>query len=206
MTKSSTIFVVDDDEAVRDSLKFLIESNGYAVKTFATAQGFIDHYYPDEVPGCLLLDVRMPQMNGFELQKELNTREITIPIIFISAHGTVPSAVRALKLGAIDFIMKPFNNAALLEKVEHALQIDKTQRKAHHHKAQIVDRMASLTRREQDVMRLIVDGKSAKEIATLLGISNKTVDVHRAHIKEKLGIRSVAELVKMVVSLDSELT
>jgi two-component system response regulator FixJ len=204
MTKSSTIFVVDDDEAVRDSLKFLIESNGYAVKTFATAQGFIDHYYPDEAPGCLLLDVRMPQMNGFELQKELNTREITIPIIFISAHGTVPSAVRALKLGAIDFIMKPFNNAALLEKVEHALQFDKTQRKAHHQKAQIVDRMASLTRREQDVMRLIVDGKSAKEIATLLGISNKTVDVHRAHIKEKLGIKSVAELVKMVVSLDSE--
>lgn len=202
MTDSPTIYVVDDDEAVRDSLKFLIESNGYAVKTFATAQGFIDHYCPDETPGCLLLDVRMPQMNGFELQEELNTRKITIPIIFISAHGTVPSAVRALKLGAIDFIMKPFNNTALLEKVEHALKIDKTQREAHYQKAQIVDRVASLTRREQDVMRLIVDGKSAKEIATLLGISNKTVDVHRAHIKEKLGIKSVAELVKMVVSLD----
>ena len=203
MIDSPTVFVVDDDDAVRDSLTFLIESNGYAVKTFASAQAFIDRYCPDELPGCLLLDVRMPGMSGFDLQKELKKRDITIPIIFISAHGTVPAAVRALKLGAVDFIMKPFNNTALLEKIEQALEADKIRREAKYRKIRINDRMATLTPREQDVMRLIVDGKSAKEIATLLGISNKTVDVHRSHIKEKLGIKSVAELVKMVVSLDT---
>ncbi|MCG6968468.1 MAG: response regulator [Gammaproteobacteria bacterium] len=204
MIDALTVFVVDDDEAVRDSLTFLVESNGYTAKTYATAKEFIDSYHADEMPGCLLLDVRMPDMNGFELQRELHNRNITIPIIFISAHGTVPTAVRALKLGAVDFIMKPFNHVALLEKIEHALQIDKIGREAQCRKALIADRIATLTSREQDVMRLIVDGKSAKEIATLLGISNKTVDVHRSHIKEKLGIKSVAELVKMAVSLEPD--
>ncbi len=202
MIDSSTVFIVDDDQAVRDSLKFLIESNGRSAQAYAKAEDFIDNYDP-EVPGCLLLDVRMPEMNGIELQKELRKRKIAIPIIFISAHGTVPTAVRALKLGAIDFIMKPFNNITLLDKIELALETDKKQREERSRKSQIAERIANLTRRERDVMYLIVEGMPAKKIATQLGISNKTVDVHRSHIMEKLKIKSVAELVKMVVSLDN---
>ncbi|KPJ93346.1 MAG: hypothetical protein AMJ53_07430 [Gammaproteobacteria bacterium SG8_11] len=202
MTDSPTVFIVDDDQAVRDSLNFLVESNGRSVKAYATAQEFIEDYDP-AMPGCLLLDVRMPEMNGFELQKELNKRKISIPIIFISAHGTVPTAVRALKLGAVDFIMKPFNNVALLDKIEQAIDMDAQQRSDRRKKTQIAKRIASLTPREQDVMRLIVEGMPAKKIAEQLGISNKTVDVHRSHIMEKLKIKSVAELVKMVVSLEN---
>lgn len=201
MTDSPTVYIVDDDQAVRDSLKFLVESNGQAAQTFATAQAFLDSYNPD-MPGCLLLDVRMPEMNGFELQKELQKRQMTLPIIFISAHGTVPTAVRALKSGAIDFIMKPFNNAALLERIDQAIEADKTLRKELYRKREIAERIACLTRREQDVMHLLIEGKPAKKIAEQLGISNKTVDVHRSHIMEKLEIKSVAELVKMVVTLE----
>ena len=201
MTEFPTVFIVDDDQAVRDSLKFLVETNGRSAQTYATALEFIDDYDPD-APGCLLLDVRMPEMNGFELQKELHKRKITIPIIFISAHGTVPTAVRALKLGAVDFIMKPFNNIVLLDKIEQAIDTDRQQREEQCGKSRIALRIAGLTPRERDVMRLIVEGMPAKHIAAQLGISNKTVDVHRSHIMEKLEIKSVAELVKMVVSLE----
>jgi two-component system response regulator TtrR len=196
------VFIVDDDQAVRDSLKFLVESNGMDGKTYATAKDFLDDYTPD-LSGCLLLDVRMPEMSGFELQKEMQKRQIPMPIIFISAHGTIPTAVRALKLGAIDFVMKPFNNVALLEKIDQAIEADKIQREQRCRNQLIAKRIASLTRREQDVMRLIVEGKPAKKIADQLGISNKTVDVHRSHIMEKLEIKSVAELVKMVVSMEN---
>jgi two-component system response regulator TtrR len=203
MTNYSTVFIVDDDQAVRDSLKFLVESNGRAAQTYASAKAFIDGYDPD-MPGCVLLDVRMPEMSGFELQKEMQKRQITIPIIFISAHGTVPTAVRALKLGASDFIMKPFNNQALLEKIDQAIEADKIHREECDRRQHIADRMANLTARELDVMRLIVEGMPAKKIADQLGISNKTVDVHRSHIMHKLEIKSVAELVKMVVSVENQ--
>jgi len=202
MTDSPTVFIVDDDQAVRDSLKFLVESNGQEAQAYASAVTFLENYTPD-IPGCLLLDVRMPEMNGFELQKELQRRNITLPIIFVSAHGTVPTAVRALKLGAVDFIMKPFNNTALLEKIDQAIESDKIQRQQFCLRQAIAKRMAHLTPREQDVMRLIVEGMPAKKIAEQLGISNKTVDVHRSHIMEKLEIKSVAELVKMVVTLNN---
>lgn len=203
MINSPVVFIVDDDRAVRDSLKWLVESHGRNVQAYASAKEFVDQYCPD-IPGCLLLDVRMPEMNGLDLQKELHNREIDIPIIFISAHGTVPTAVRALKLGAVDFVMKPFNNVALLDKIEHALEIDKHQREAQKRKSSIAERVASLTPREQEVMRLIVAGCPPKKIAAELGISNKTVDVHRSHIMEKLAIKSVAELVKMVLSLEGQ--
>jgi two-component system response regulator TtrR len=202
MTNYSTVFIVDDDQAVRDSLKFLVESNGRAAQTYASAKAFIDGYNPD-MPGCVLLDVRMPEMSGFELQKEMQKRQITIPIIFISAHGTVPAAVRALKLGASDFVMKPFNNQVLLEKIDQAIEADKIHREECDRRQHIADRMANLTARELDVMRLIVEGMPAKKIADQLGISNKTVDVHRSHIMHKLEIKSVAELVKMVVSVEN---
>ncbi|WP_455210799.1 response regulator transcription factor [Kaarinaea lacus] len=202
MTNSPTVFIVDDDQAVRDSLRFLVESNGQAAQTYASAKMFLDSYNSD-MTGCLLLDVRMPEMNGFELQKELQKRQITLPIIFVSAHGTVPTAVRALKSGAIDFIMKPFNNVALLEKIDQAIEVDKSRREELFRKQEISKRIACLTPREQDVMRLIVEGMPAKKIAEQLGISNKTVDVHRSHIMEKLEIKSVAELVKMVVTLEN---
>ena len=202
MTNYSTVFIVDDDQAVRDSLKFLVESNGRAAQTYSSAKAFIDGYNPD-MPGCVLLDVRMPEMSGFELQKEMQKRQITIPIIFISAHGTVPAAVRALKLGASDFVMKPFNNQVLLEKIDQAIEADKIHREERDRRQHIADRMANLTARELDVMRLIVEGMPAKKIAEQLGISNKTVDVHRSHIMHKLEIKSVAELVKMVVSVEN---
>jgi len=202
MNNSPVVFIVDDDLAVRESLKWLVESHGRCVQAYASAVEFVDKYQP-EIPGCLLLDVRMPEMSGLDLQKELHSRKIDIPIIFISAHGTVPTAVRALKLGAVDFIMKPFNNVALLDKIEQAIEIDKSRREYRKRKSYISSRVALLTPREQEIMSLIVAGCPPKKIASELGISNKTVDVHRSHIMEKLGIKSVAELVKMVISLET---
>ena len=200
--KQSTVFVVDDDEAMRESLTWLIESVGLNVETFSSADDFLKFYYPGR-PGCLLLDVRMPGMSGLELQGHLQKQQVKVPVIIITGHGDVPMAVRAMKAGAIDFIEKPFNDEQLLESIRNALSIDDTQRDEQAFKAEVASRLAQLTPRESEVMDMVTSGKSNKEIANTLGVSAKTVEAHRAKVMEKMEAGSLAELVRLVVSSHS---
>jgi two-component system response regulator FixJ len=198
MSKSSVVFVVDDDQAIRSSLKWLIESVGLVVETYATADEFMNSYYPGRA-GCLLLDVRMPGMSGLELQEHFAKNAVNIPIIIITGHGDVPMAVRAMKAGAVDFIEKPFNDELLLESIRNALALDVRQREVQSQRAQIAARLAHLTPREHEVMEMVTEGRSNKEIALNMGVSSKTVEAHRARVMEKMRAGSLAELVRMVM-------
>ncbi|MES9938431.1 MAG: response regulator transcription factor [Sedimenticola sp.] len=199
MSNQATVFVVDDDQAMRNSLKWLIESIGMDVETYDSADEFIRNYYPGRA-GCLLLDVRMPGMSGLELQELFIKQQINIPIIIITGHGDVPMAVRAMKAGAVDFIEKPFNDELLLESIRNALLLDVEQREVQAGRAEIASRLAHLTPRELEVMEMVTNGKSNKEIASALGVSAKTVEAHRARVMEKMEASSLAELVRMVIS------
>lgn len=194
----STIFIVDDDEAMRDSLKWLIESVGMKVESFDSAGAFLKNYYPGR-SGCLLLDVRMQGMSGLELQEYLNEHTIHIPVIIITGHGDVPMAVRAMKSGAVDFIEKPFNDELLLDAIRNALALDERYRDQQAERAALASRLALLTPREHEVMDMVTEGKANKEIANILGVSAKTVEAHRAKVMEKMDARSLAELVKMAL-------
>jgi two-component system response regulator FixJ len=195
----ATVFVVDDDPAVRKSLETLLKSVGMNVETFCSAQEFLAGYDPAR-PGCLVLDVRMPGMSGLELQRTLRDRGLDIPIIIVTGHGDVPVAVRALKDGALEFLEKPFSKQILLEHISEALKRDAAGRDRREHHEEIAARLALLTDRERQVMDLVVAGKVSKEIAVALGLSKKTVDVHRAHVMQKLKLESVAELVELVMT------
>jgi RNA polymerase sigma factor (sigma-70 family) len=198
MNNKPTVFVVDDDLAMRNSLKWLIESVAMQVETYESADEFIKSYYPGR-SGCLLLDVRMPGMSGLELQEYLTEHMISIPIIIITGHGDVPMAIRAMKAGAVDFIEKPFNDELLLESIRHALNLDEEQRDRQFQRAEIATRLASLTPREHEVMAMVTGGKANKEIASALGVSTKTVEAHRARVMEKMQAPSLAELVRMAM-------
>ena len=191
-----TIYVVDDDEAVRVSLRWLFESIGHKVETFSNGREFLASADPDK-PGCLLLDIRMPLMGGFELQGTLRAAGFRLPIIFLSAHGDIPMTVRAMKSGAYDFLEKPYNDQDLIDKVADALKVGLLE----HHRAQAnsktQDLLKQLSAREREVFDLLIQGKASKAIAAELNISYKTVEVHRAHIREKLGATSLAELVRL---------
>ncbi len=195
----ATVFVVDDDHAVRKSLEMLLKSVGLATETFRSAAEFLEAYDPAR-SGCLVLDVRMPGMSGLELQRTLRERRIDIPIIIITGHGDVPVAVRALKEGALEFLEKPFSKQLLLEHVREALKrdVDRRSRTGRHEEA--VTKLASLTERERQVMELVVAGRVSKQVAAELGVSKKTVDVHRAHVMQKLHVETLAELVELVVT------
>jgi RNA polymerase sigma factor (sigma-70 family) len=195
---NATVFVVDDDEAMRNSLKWLVETENLRVETFASAHEFLDAYYPGRA-GCILLDVRMPGMSGLDLQAHLRGENIRIPIIIITGHGDVPMAVQAMKAGALDFIEKPFDDELLLSSIRRALALDAEQRLRQESRAELAMRLAQLTPREHEVMEMVTDGKSNKEIANALGVSAKTVEAHRARVMEKMGARSLAELVRMVL-------
>ncbi len=199
---SPTIFVVDDDEAVRDSLGLLMESVGLPVETFDSCHAFLDAY-TDERSGCLLLDIRMPGMNGIRLQAELLERQSTLPIIFITGHGDIPMAVEAIKRGAADFIPKPFRDQELLDRIDKILNDDKKSREDKQENEAINQRIASLTQRESEVMRLMVDGKANKVIAIELDISQRTIETHRARVMEKMQATSFAQLVSMVTRAES---
>ncbi len=199
MSNSPTVFVVDDDQAMRQSLKWLIESVGMAVETYGSADAFMHNYYPGRA-GCLLLDVRMPGMSGLELQQHFLDHEIRIPIIIITGHGDVPMAVRAMKAGAVDFIEKPFNDELLLESIRNALVYDLEQRTTQSERAEIAARLDQLTPREHEVMEMVTDGRSNKDIAAALGVSAKTVEAHRARVMEKMRADSLPDLVKMALA------
>lgn len=201
MTTTPTVFVVDDDAALRASLARLMESVGLAVECHPSASAFLASYDPAR-PGCVLLDIAMPGMSGLELQDELIRRGVHIPVIIISAHGDVEKAVRAMKTGAIDFVRKPCKGTLLLERVRHAIDLDAQSRTAAARRAAVTTLMAQLTPRELEVTRLLVSGLSPKQIAYRLGLSRKTVDVHRGHILAKLNVESLVELVHLVSVLD----
>jgi FixJ family two-component response regulator len=194
-----TVFVVDDDRAVRDSLALLVQSVGLEVETFAGAQDFLDAYRPER-RGCLITDIRMPGMSGLDLQERLSADRYHIPVIVLTGFGDVPAAVRALKGGAIDFVEKPFNPQALLDLVHQAIAQDGELRERAARDSDRAERMALLTRREQDVMALVVAGKANKVIAMDLKISERTVELHRGRIMKKMRVRSLAELVQIVLS------
>ena len=195
MSESSSVYVVDDDPAMRDSLKWLLESVDFQVHVFESATSFLEES-GGQRPACLVLDVRMPGMSGLDLQDELVRRGITIPMIMISAHGDVPVAVRALKTGAIDFIEKPFSDQLLLDRVRQALHNDQQASETDEVKETIRARKASLTPREKEVMELVVAGNPNKSVASHLGLSQKTVEIHRARVMSKMSAGSLAELVR----------
>ncbi len=194
----ATIFVVDDDPGVRQSLEMLIRAIGQSVETYASAGEFLDAY-TSERPGCLVLDLRMPGMSGLELQEELGSRGSNLPVIFITAHGDVPTAVDAVKGGAIDFIQKPFRDQDLIEKIELALEQNERALEDMAERGDVQARVASLTSRERQVMDIVVDGKTNKAMATELRLSERTVEIHRARVMSKMGAESLADLVKMAL-------
>lgn len=197
---SAVVYVVDDDEAVRDSLKLLLESVDLLCQTFASATDFLESHDPEQ-HSCLVADIRMPGMSGLDLQDELNRRSSTIPILFITGHGDVPMAVDAMKSGAIDFIQKPFRDQDLLDRIHEALARDEERREDNREISDIRARMAKLTARETEVMHRVVKGQANKVIALDLGVSQRTIEIHRARVMQKMGARSLAELVRMVGKL-----
>jgi two-component system, LuxR family, response regulator FixJ len=194
-----TVYIVDDDQATRKSLRWLVETLGVSVQTFHSGASFLDSYDPVQ-PGCLVLDVMMAGMTGLELQRELNAREIEIPVIVLTGYGDVPTAVNALKNGAVEFLEKPFDGEVLLEQVRKALELDDSRRREWDAGEEVRARYKRLTPREKQILKMVVDGLSSKEIATLCGVSFKTVEAHRAKIMKKMEATGVAHLVKMVVS------
>jgi FixJ family two-component response regulator len=198
-----TIFVVDDDEGVRNSLRFLLKSVGLVARSLASASEFLEVYRPNQ-PGCLVLDVRMPGMSGLELQQQLNLRGATIPVIFITGHGDVPMAVEAMQHGAFDFLQKPFRDQDLIDRIQRALERDSRSRTALAQHDKIRARLASLTPREREVLALMTRGKPNKVMAAELGVSQRTVEIHRARVMEKSGAASLAQLVRMVMDLETE--
>ena len=196
----STIFIVDDDAAVRDALKLLLRSVGQAVETYGSAQEFLDVYSEDRA-GCLVLDIRMPGMSGLELQQKLNEKHSILPIIFITGHGDVPMAVEAMQAGAVDFIQKPFRDQDLIDRINQALEKDNSNRAALGERNDIRKRLETLTPREREVLDLVVHGKANKVIAGDLKLSQRTVEIHRARVMEKMQASSLAHLVRMVLEV-----
>lgn len=196
----ATVFVVDDDNAMRSSLCWLIESINLKVRTFASALEYLDTFDPDE-PGCLVLDVRMPGMSGMELLDRLADYPLTPPTIIITGHGDVPMAVRAIKHGALDFIQKPFNDQELLDRIQQALESDARNRQEMAGRDSLKARYDALTPRERQIMDLVVAGMSNKNVAAELDISSRTVEVHRSRIMKKLRIKTLADLVQAGLQL-----
>jgi FixJ family two-component response regulator len=199
--REPTVFVVDDDEAVRNSLRLLLKSMGMPSVIHGSAEEFLAGYDPDQ-PGCIVLDVRMPGMSGPELQDELSRRGAIIPVIFVTGHGDVQMAVEAMQHGAVDFLQKPFSDKELTDRIQRALAADRRNRELLGEKEQIRARLAMLTRRERQVLELVTRGKSNKVIAGDLGVSQRTVEIHRAHLTEKMCATSLAHLVRMTMIAD----
>jgi two-component system, LuxR family, response regulator FixJ len=200
MTTTPTVFVVDDNAAVRKSLRALFESAGLAVEAYASGEEFLAVYDPERA-GCLLLDVRLRRSSGLELQDELRRRGATLPVIVLTGHGTVPTSVRALKAGAVDFLQKPTPPKVLLEGVRVAIDVDRASRASAAESAVVNERIAHLTPREREVMELLLAGKTSKEIATALRVSVRTVEGHRRRVLSKTNVSSAAQLVRAVLSV-----
>lgn len=201
--RSPTVFIVDDDEAVRSSLRLLIKSVGLIPNALGSAREFLEKYDPAQ-PGCLVLDVRMPEMSGLELQEQLNRHGAVIPVIFITGHGDVPMAVEAMQAGAFDFLQKPFRDQDLIDRIQRALEKDRANRAVLSERNLIRERLESLTPREREVLEMVSSGKPNKIMAADLGVSQRTVEIHRARVMEKMGASSLAQLVRMVMDLGEQ--
>lgn len=198
---NAVIYIVDDEEAVRDSLRIMIESSGWFVRDFASAEGFLNHYNPNQL-GCLILDLRIPAMDGFELQEELAKRNISIPIIFISGNANIHDSSKAFRAGAVDFLEKPFDYETLIERIAEAIRNESRSRTRSEDKHKMQECWDNLTPREKEILRLIVKSHTNKEIARILNISYRTVDAHRASIMRKMYANNTATLVANVVNFD----
>jgi len=198
--RAPIVYIVDDDDAIRAALRLLLKSIGLAATTLSSAQEFLTSYSPQQ-PGCLILDVRMPGMSGLELQQQLNLRGAIIPVIFITGHGDVPMAVEAMQQGAFDFLQKPFRDQDLIDRIQRALAKDQADRVQLRERDRIKERMESLTAREREVLDLVTSGKPNKIMAADLGVSQRTVEIHRSRVMEKMGASSLAQLVRMVLDI-----
>jgi FixJ family two-component response regulator len=203
MVGAPTVYIVDDDDGMRRALSLLLNTVGYQTAAFAGPKQFLEEFKADSA-GCLVLDIRMPGMSGLELQQHLNRIGSMLPVIFITGHGDVPMAVQAMKEGAFEFVQKPFRDQDLLDKINHALQQDQENRNALALRADVMQHFESLTPREKQVMAMVVDGAANKVIAIDLGLSERTVEIHRAKVMEKMAARSVAHLVKLQLSLSND--
>jgi len=201
MKKNPVVMVVDDDSGVRNAMRILLKSVGIEATLYASAQEFLASYQPAQ-PGCLVLDIRMPGMSGLELQQQLNLRGAVIPVIFMTGHGDIPMAVEAMQHGAFDFLQKPFRDQDLLDRIQRAIVKDAELRQSLGEHARIKTHLESLTPREREVLDLMTQGKQNKSIAQDLGVSPRTVEIHRARVMEKMNAQSVAELVRMMLDLD----
>jgi two-component system, LuxR family, response regulator FixJ len=196
-----TVFIVDDEEPVADSIAMLLGTVGLTTRIYHEGRRFLAEYSPEQ-GGCLLLDVRMPHMSGLELQQELIRRRIALPVIFITGHGDVPMAVEAMRAGAADFMQKPFRDEELIRRVQTALDEDRQQRELLRHKEEIRGRWNELTPREQEIARRLTEGQANKVMAAELDISERTVELHRARVMQKMGVRSAAQLVRMILVIE----
>ena len=201
MDEDGTVFLIDDDPGVRDSLTLLLSLKGIRTQPFATAESFLETYRP-EWAGCVLTDLRMPGMTGLELQSMLRERRLDVPVVVLTAHGDVATARAALKNGACDFLEKPIDDATLIEVLHNALRVDRERRAAVTARSSADRRMERLTEREREILTLLAAGHQNRQIAAQLGISPRTVEVHKARIMEKLGCRSLADLIRMNLAAD----
>ena len=197
------VYIVDDDEAVLDSIRLLLISVDYEVEIFSSPHAFLGQAGSVSA-GCLLLDVRMPGMSGMELQQQLRQRGVPIPIIFLTGHGDVPMAVQAMQAGAFDFLQKPFRDQDLLDRIAEALAQDQNRRSIQNHLEQVQERVALLSPREREVLDWVVQGHANKVIALELDLSQRTVEIHRARVMEKMQAKSLADLVRMMLLLENE--
>jgi FixJ family two-component response regulator len=202
---SQVVFVIDDDASMRDAVSRLLNAVGLTVQTFASAREFLAGRLPD-VPGCAVLDVRLPGLSGLDLQREMVERGIHIPVIFITGHGDIPMSVQAMKAGAVEFLTKPFRDQDLLDAVRLGIQLDRQGRKERAELAELRDGLRQLTPREREVMSLVVAGLLNKQIALRLGTSEKTIKIHRSHVMQKMRADSLADLVRMCQKLGIEIT
>ena len=198
---TGTVFLIDDDPGVRDSLALLLSLKGLSTQLFASAESFLETYQPDQA-GCVLTDLRMPGMTGLELQAALRERRLDLPVVVLTAHGDVATARAALKNGAFDFLEKPIDDATLLDVLHNALRVDRERRAAATARSSSDRRMERLTEREREILSLLAAGHQNRDIATQLGISPRTVEVHKARIMEKLACRSLADLIRMNLADD----
>jgi RNA polymerase sigma factor (sigma-70 family) len=202
MTAAPLVFVIDDDPSVRSSLKFLLSTVGLQAETFESADSFLRRK-PADIASCLVLDVRLPGLSGLDFQRELATRNICIPIIFLTGHGDIPMSVRAMKAGAVEFLTKPFRDQDLLDAVRVALDRDRTRRKQDKEVADLRQHFDTLTSREQEVVSMVVAGMLNKQIAAELGTAESTVKVQRSRAMEKMQANSLAELITMLQKLQT---
>jgi RNA polymerase sigma factor (sigma-70 family) len=200
--EQGTVYIVDDDPAVRDGMRLLVRSVGLPAEAFASADEFLERY-DRKLAGCLVLDIRMPGLGGLELQERLLALGSSLPIIFITGHADVPMAVEAMQKGAFDFIEKPVRDQDLLERISEALDVHRRQRSREASLSELESRLSRLTKREREVMALVIAGKPNKVIAWELGTSQRTIEIHRSRVMEKMQARSLAELVRMGLQLES---